>query len=377
MRARLDFTRRDGSRRRPPPALYAIPVGILLVITVIDVNAPPHVHLGPFLIAAPAITASFASARGTAAIGVLAVIAQIVIGILHGGLTTANHQAQISALIVISALVASFRYATDRHRRRLRQVRSVAVAAQEVLLRPLPGRVGPLRIASVYISAEEEAQIGGDLYAAVRGEEATRLVIGDVRGKGLPAVGDAAVLIGAFRGSAYRKLSLPGLTAHLGQAVRWNWRHTPGRDQDALESFVTAVVLDVYDDRPVVDMINCGHPPPLLLHGGALHPVDGSDPALPLGMADSSDGDYTIDAFTFEDNDLLVLYTDGFVEARDAGGTFYPMTERLAGRDWGSPEELVRYLHDDLLRYAGGRVNDDAAVVAIARCPEESSTAPA
>ncbi|WP_432037816.1 PP2C family protein-serine/threonine phosphatase [Streptomyces cucumeris] len=373
MRVRPDYTHPDGARRRTPPVLYAIPLGILLTITLIHIDAPANVHLGPFLIAAPAITASFASARGTAVIGVLSVISLTVIGILHGGLTTANHQAQLAALIIISALVTGFRYATDRHRRHLRQVRSVAVAAQEVLLRPIPDRVGPLRIASVYISAEEEAQIGGDLYAAVRVEDATRLIIGDVRGKGLPAVGDAAVLIGAFQGSAYRKLPLPALGTDLGRAVRWNWQHAPGRAEDALESFVTAVVLDVYDDRHIIDMINCGHPPPLLLHRGELWPVGGADPAPPLGVGEPSDGDFKVETLSFEDNDLLVLYTDGVIEARNAEGTFYPLAERLASRDWRSPEELVHALHDDLLRYAGGTVNDDAAVVAIARCPAASA----
>ncbi|GDY57638.1 hypothetical protein SVIO_082610 [Streptomyces violaceusniger] len=259
MRVSPDLTR-IGGETRSGRALFAVPLALILAVTLSDLTAPPSVHLGPFLIAAPAITASFAGAGGTAVIGALAVAAQIVIGALHGGLMTANHQAQLVALIAISGLVTSFRYVTDRHRRRLGQVRSVAVAAQEVLLRPLPERIGELRIASLYLAADEEAQIGGDLYAAVRTEGATRLVIGDVRGKGLAAIGDAAVLIGAFRGSAYRNLSLPGIAAHMGNAMCWNWYHLGGEERYFLESFVTAVVLDIYDDGPVTGMVNCGHP---------------------------------------------------------------------------------------------------------------------
>ncbi|WP_262418800.1 hypothetical protein [Streptomyces sp. SP2-10] len=45
----------------------------------------------------------------------------------------------------------------DRRERQLHLVRSVAEAAQSVLLQPLPGRAGPLRIAGLYIPAEEEA----------------------------------------------------------------------------------------------------------------------------------------------------------------------------------------------------------------------------
>lgn len=259
MRVSPDLTR-IGGETRSSRALFVVPFAIILAVTLTDLTTPPSVHLSPFLIAAPAITASFAGAGGTAVVGALAVGAQVVIGASQGGLMTANHQAQIVALIVISGLVTSFRYATDRHRRRLSQVRSVAVAAQEVLLRPLPERIGELRIASLYLAADEEAQIGGDLYAAIRTERATRLVIGDVRGKGLAAIGDAAVLIGAFRGSAYRNLSLPGIAAHMGSAMCWNWRHIADDERNYLESFVTAVVLDVYDDGPVTGMVNCGHP---------------------------------------------------------------------------------------------------------------------
>ncbi|MBA6441402.1 PP2C family protein-serine/threonine phosphatase [Streptomyces sp. GMR22] len=367
MRVSPDLTR-IGGETRSSRALFAVPLMLILAVTVIDLNSPPTVHLGPFLIAAPAITASFAGAGGTAVIGALAVGAQIIIGVFHGGLMTANHQAQIVALIVISGLVASFRYATDRHRRRLSQVRSVAVAAQEVLLRPLPERIGELRIASLYLAADEEAQIGGDLYAAVRTEGATRLVIGDVRGKGLAAIGDAAVLIGAFQGSAYRNLSLPGIVSHMGSAMCWNWRHVGGEERHFLESFVTAVVLDVYDDGPVTGMVNCGHPPPLLLHKGEIATLEVDEPAVPLGLEEPKERDYQVEMFRFEYGDLLVLHTDGVVDARNESGAFYPLPERLAVWKGGGPQSLVDYLHADLLRHTGGVVNDDAAIVVIARC---------
>ncbi|MGP3938324.1 MULTISPECIES: PP2C family protein-serine/threonine phosphatase [Streptomyces] len=366
MRVSPDLTR-IGGETRSSRALFGVPLVIILAVTVVDLHAPPTVHLGPFLIAAPAITASFAGAGGTAAIGALAVAAQVVIGVFHGGLTTANHQAQILALIVISGLVTSFRYVTDRHRRKLSQVRTVAVAAQEVLLRPLPEQVGKLRIASLYLAADEEAQIGGDLYAAVRTEGATRLVIGDVRGKGMAAIGDAAVLIGAFRGSAYRNLSLPGIVDHIDSAMCWNWHHTGGAERNFLESFVTAVVLDVYDDGPVAGMVNCGHPSPLLLHRGEVAMLDVRDPAVPLGLEVLTERDYPVEIFRFEYGDVLVLHTDGVVEARDDSGAFYPLPERLAAWKGGGPQALVDYLHADLLRHTGGVVNDDAAIVVIAR----------
>ncbi|MDX3227914.1 PP2C family protein-serine/threonine phosphatase [Streptomyces sp. ME19-01-6] len=368
MRVRLGPARPAGSRRWSR-ALLAVPLGIILAVTLIDAQSPRTVHMGPFLIAAPAITASFAGPAATGVIGALAVAAQVIIGQLHGGLTTPNHQAQIGTLLVISVFVTAFRFAADRHQRKLTQVRSVAVAAQEVLLRPLPDRMGSLRIASAYLAAEEEAQIGGDLYAAVATEDAARLVIGDVRGKGLSAVGDAAVLIGAFRGSAYRDLPLPALAGHLGNAMRWNWKHGSKDGENPEESFVTALVLDVYEDRPLAAMVNCGHPPPLLLRDGTVRTLELCEPALPLGLTTASESDYKAGTFDFVQEDLLLLYTDGLIEARNAVGAFYPLIDRVAAWTGDDPRSLAHYLRDDLLRHTGGHVDDDAAIVVLARCP--------
>lgn len=373
MRVRHGSTPPAGPRRWNR-ALLTIPLGLIVAIAVLDMHAPRNVHLSPFLIAAPAITASFAGAMATGAIGALAVVAQMIVGQLQGGLATANHEAQVGTLLVISALVTGFRLATDRHQRKLTQVRSVAEAAQQVLLRPLPDRLGPLRIASTYLAAEEGARIGGDLYAAVATHEAARLVIGDVRGKGLAAVGDASVLIGAFRGSAYRNLSLPAVAAHLGNAMRWNWDHGGREGSDPHESFVTALVLDAYDDRPLARLVNCGHPPPLLVRDGEVRTLEIGEPALPLGLAMTSASDYKAETFDFEAGDLLVLYTDGLIEARDAGGAFYPLTERVAAWTGDGPLSLACYLQDDLLRHTGGLVHDDAATIVVARGPSTTDT---
>ncbi|WP_328731959.1 serine/threonine-protein phosphatase [Streptomyces caniferus] len=358
---------RLGQYRQPNSGLIAIPLALISAVTVIDSSIPTTVHLGPFLVAAPAITASFAGPTLTGAIGALAVAAQALIGQLHGGLTTANHLAQIAALFVISVLVTIFCYVRNRRERKLEEVRAVAAMAQRVLVRPLPRRMGPLQIASTYIAAEAEAQIGGDLYAALPSSGATRLIIGDVRGKGLPAVDEAASLLGAFRGAAYRELSLPGIAAHLGSSAYWNKAHLADGDPNAEESFATALVLDIHDGGPFIKMVNCGHPPPLLLRDGKVRSLEADEPALPLGLTAPSASDYKVETFTFEPGDLLLLYTDGVIEARDYSGTFYPLSERLASCNTTDPHSLVRHLHHDLLRHAGGNLGDDAVMIAITK----------
>ncbi|MFF0401652.1 PP2C family protein-serine/threonine phosphatase [Streptomyces sp. NPDC005248] len=374
MRVRHSATRFT-SLWRPAHGLLIVPLAIIATTALIDINTPETIHLGPFLIAAPALTAAFAGPGLTAAVGALAVVAQIVIAALHGGVSTPNHAAQIAAVLVISVFLVVFRRLLDRYERQLGRVRSVAVVAQQGLLRPLPRRIGPLGIASVYIAAEAGAQIGGDLYAVVPAPDVTRMVVGDVRGSGLPAFGHAAVVLGAFRGSAYRNLSLPGVVSHIANASYWNMAQIAEAEPDCNESFVTALVLDVRDDDHSVQLVNCGHPPPMLLRAGHVRTLEVGDPALPLGLAAPSESEYQVETFDFGPGDLLLLYTDGVTEARDRKGTFYPLADRLGAWTGTGPESLVRHLHDDLLRHVGGRLSDDAVMIAVTKSSGVSGAA--
>ncbi|MEU7136097.1 PP2C family protein-serine/threonine phosphatase [Streptomyces sp. NPDC046261] len=352
------------------PARVVIPLGLIVAVCVVDILAPPHIHLGPLLVAAPALTVAFAGARLTAAVGALAVVGQVLIGVMRGVLTTANIHAQIAALVFVSALLVVFCLVRDRRERELYRVKSVAEAAQHVLLQPLPRRSGPLRIACLYLPAEAEAEMGGDLYAAARTVEgSTRLLIGDVRGKGLKAISHAALLMGAFRAAAHRQATLPRLAVHLDGAVRWDtvqWRADAG--PDVTESFATAILLDIPDHEPAVHLISCGHPPPLLLRRNRVITLETEARHLPVGLGElAGSGEYEVQTFAFEAGDVLLLYTDGVIEARDRDGAFFPLAERAAAWNGDSPDELVRQLREDLLAHVHGHLGDDAAVVAVHR----------
>lgn len=237
-------------------------------------------------------------------------------------------------------------------------------------MRPLPERVGPLHIASSYLTADQETHVGGDLYAAARIGRGTRLIIGDVRGKGLDAVDMAALVAGAFRAAAHRRSPLPELLAYLDSATCCDPSVACENRSEDDECFVTAVALDILDNDPTVRILNRGHPAPLLLSKDCVTELKADRPALPLGLGDLGDpaqagGD--IATFAFNAGDLLLLYTDGLIEARDVRGRFYPLAERVAG--WGErdPGVLIGRLCDDLLAYVGGHLDDDAAMIAIER----------
>ncbi|MFE5301064.1 PP2C family protein-serine/threonine phosphatase [Streptomyces sp. NPDC056632] len=366
--------------RRGGRLLLAAPFALIVAVTVVDVLVPPDVHLGPFLIAAPAVTASFAGPRMTAFVGAVAVLAQSAVALARTNLTDLNHTYQIVALVLISIIATFFAYLRERDESRVTRLRSIAHAAQSVVLRPLPRRAGPLHIASVYLAAEEEAQMGGDLYAAARTAHGTRLLIGDARGKGLDAISEASLVLGAFRVTARREQELPELVGHLeagvGSAEETENGPGTGSEPDETadsteEAFVTALVLDIPDHEPVVRLVNCGHPPPLLLRDGRVTALDRGDSSPPLGLSDVLAPDAEVETFPFGVGDVLLLYTDGVIEARDDSRAFYPLEERLTAWAGYDPPALLARLRADLQAYAGGHLGDDAALVAVERLAPE------
>ncbi|MEU6325079.1 PP2C family protein-serine/threonine phosphatase [Streptomyces sp. NPDC047009] len=352
---------RDERKRRS--ALAVLPFLAILAITLICPSQPASLHLCDLLIMVPVITAWYICARVTALVGITAAASTVALCAIH-------HMAlpvpQMTALIVTAICSTTCGHVRERRQRELIQVRTVSEAAQLAVLPPLPRHLGPLHTATVYLAAEDEAQVGGDLYAAVRTLTGTRLIIGDVRGKGLTAVGDAARLVGAFREYARSPDTLPELAAELDRSVRYNMSEAVESERDG-ECFVTAAILEIPDDEPVVRSVTCGHPPPLRLRPNEVMALEASQPAPPLGLAALTRTTYHLDTHGLRADDTLLLYTDGVIEARNTTGVFYPLTERLTTQTHHHPAELLQHIRTDLLTHVGGPLGDDAAIIAIKR----------
>ena len=190
----------------------------------------------PLLSLGPAFASLSCGIRRTAMVGLLAVALCTVlsfsdetVGSRHNNLTFLT-----IAGVTAAAMLASMM--RERGQRELADMRMVAEAAQRVLLRPVPRRVGPVHAAVCYISAAARARIGGDLYEIVAMPRGVRLIVGDVQGKGLDAVETAAVVLGAFREAAHDEPDLAGVAARLETAL--------GRNLTG-EQFVTAVLAEV------------------------------------------------------------------------------------------------------------------------------------
>ncbi|MER7567319.1 PP2C family protein-serine/threonine phosphatase [Streptomyces sp. NPDC097941] len=248
--------------------------------------------------------------------------------------------------------------------RELRQARQVASAAQRVLLRSLPPRIDGLTVAAAQMSADRGATIGGDLYEAVATEHGVRVVMGDVRGHGLAAIGTAAAVLGSFREAVHDEPELGGVLRRLDRALARHLRERAERDGTAAEDFVTVLLLEIGADGRLRSL-NCGHPWPYRLGGSGVEPLSCADPMPPLGPFPLPDDLSGLQCDRLLPGETLVLHTDGAEDARDAHGRFFPLPDVLREAVEVPPEAVVGRVFTALLDHTGGTPKDDVALLAV------------
>jgi sigma-B regulation protein RsbU (phosphoserine phosphatase) len=320
---------------------------LLALVSVIELADGTEAHYVGLVAAAPFLAAAFASWRVVLAVGAVATIvgASFALASEMISLATVVNVIGIGLATGIAAAVAVIR---QRQAERIAELSRLASVAQQAVLRPLGPQVGTLAVAGRYISATAAADIGGDLYEALDTPYGVRMIIGDVRGKGLDAVRLASIVLGSYRHVAYERADLRAIVADLDRAVA----RSVG-DED----FVTAALVE--ERGGTLTIVNCGHPAPLLLRRGEVIPLEPPATAPPLGFMPV----VRQRVERLESGDRLLLYTDGLGEAR-RDGEFFPTAERawrLLGH--GTVGDGLASLETALVEWVRGQLDDDIALV--------------
>ncbi len=92
-----------------------------------------------------------------------------------------------------------------------------------------------------------------------------------------------------------------------------------------MERFATALLVQIPHEGARIDILNCGHPPPLLLDRGKVRVLESVTPSPLLSLAELIGDHYSVDTFDFTPGELLLLYTDGIAETRARDGEFFPL----------------------------------------------------
>ena len=243
--------------------------------------------------------------------------------------------------------------------RRNQQELELARKVQRALMPSVLHATATLQPAMFYEPAE---QIGGDLLDCIRLDDDTLLVyVADAMGHGVAA----ALLMSAVRTAFYGAL-----------AKQPGGRPSPAallRDVNRTivdlfgTNFVTAVCGRLDAAAQQMTFAVAGHPQPLVCRAdrGAVEHVDGG--SLPLGIeAGTAYADTTV---PWRTGDMLLLYTDGVIDAAGPDGTRFglPALEELLHAAPGeSAEQLIDRLREAIGRHCQGRkLEDDVAVLAV------------
>ena len=369
---------------RTQVVLGALPFLVLATVGLIDLRVGHSIGLLALLSLGPAFAAVVGGLARMIIVSCLALALCLFLAAYKDTSIDADDLVALATVLGVSVAGVIASTLRQRQEQELTDVRTVAAAAQEVLLRPLPAELSGVRIAVRYISATSRATVGGDLYEVVAAADATRFIIGDVQGKGLEAVKMASTVLGAFREVAPDSSDLALIAARI--------EATLARELTD-EQFVTAILAQASTDGSKVELLNRGHPPPLLVDRAGPRLVEAAEGGLPLGLAQFAAGpgqasqpgqarqpgqasqpgqaDQPGQATVIEvgPGDRILFYTDGVSEARNRSGEFFPLARARALSEAGDPDKTLDDLSADVLRHVGHALDDDAAMLLVRREP--------
>ncbi|RPF29597.1 PAS domain S-box-containing protein [Streptomyces sp. Ag109_G2-6] len=253
--------------------------------------------------------------------------------------------------VLLAAELAAHAAVSIDNARWYQRQRHAALALQRHLLPQHPPDAPGLDIAYRYQPAGAADETGGDWFDVIplTGDR-TALVVGDVMGSGI----NAAATMGQLRATA-RALG------RLGLDPATVLTHLDAATADLGEAMATCVYA-VYDPHSrLCHIATAGHLPPVHLRSGRQPRLVQLTTAVPLGVGGVP---FHTTAFTLDQGDELVLYTDGLVETRDQDidTRLLTLTDLLAG-----PHRPIEETCDLLLSALRRPDTHDDVVLLIAR----------
>jgi len=265
--------------------------------------------------------------------------------------------------LIIVAIVAGYlvqsREEEQRQTAHLRSEMLLARTLQDALLPPEPPEIPGWRVALRLAPARE---VGGDLYLLERLADGRYLVcLGDIAGKSIYGLIYLSLMISHIRSAAREGLSPEAIASEVNRRVF---------DTLAPETYAAVFIGLLEPETGALSFVNCGHPPPLLLS-----PLRGRLGALSSGgivIGAARAPQYVPRTVTVGEGEVLIAYTDGLSEARNAYGEEFQET-RIANtalaalQDGSKPEEIAKRLLDAARRWSAQPGHDDATCLVLQR----------
>lgn len=253
---------------------------------------------------------------------------------------------------VIAALLVTRGQCTDAYTRlRRSQKLSLAAEMQWDLLPPLSLDSGRVSVAGLIQPAYE---VGGDSFDYAINGDVLEFAVFDAMGHGLASSQLAHLAVTSYRHSRRCGFDLEATYEAMNDAVT---------DRGHGEDFVTCILGRLGTDTGELTWINVGHPPPLLVRGGAVIRALRCEPTLPAGLGDGRVAEIVREVI--EPGDRLCCFTDGVLDAHRPGGEDYGEDRLRAflgeAADGLDAMETVRRLTHTVLDHHGF-LSDDTTV---------------
>jgi hypothetical protein len=225
-----------------------------------------------------------------------------------------------------------------------RYIRQELTIAADIQQRLMSIAVPDVPYAKVKAVSRACTDIGGDFFDLVQTSSGLSLVIADVSGKGIAAAVVAAILQGMLYSHLARDSSLPEMIAAVNRFLC---------DKVSGQKFATLVVARLAPSGEL-ELINCGHVPPVIISGKTARIVEEGN--LPVGLIPVTH--FQAMRLRLNPGDRLLLVTDGVTEAENAEGDFFG-TERLIGCGYGGFAAIER----GVTEFRGGTpLHDDCTI---------------
>jgi sigma-B regulation protein RsbU (phosphoserine phosphatase) len=207
-------------------------------------------------------------------------------------------------------------------------------------------------------------EMGGDFYDFIHVDENhLGIVIADVSGKGIPGALIMATVRSALRADAPGRLSPAQVLRVINQRVY----------EDTRENVFITMTYAILDLRSnVLRFARAGHEPVIACPEGNARPVLYTPEGIALGLIEGEMFDVIEEkSLDLSRTDLVVLYTDGVIEAMNAAGEEYGQDRflnLLQAKSVPSAQEVIQMILGDINDFTHGiPQHDDITLVAIRR----------
>jgi stage II sporulation SpoE-like protein len=263
--------------------------------------------------------------------------------------------------LLVTVVIAGVGFRSYAHGKHLEEQLEIARQVQSELLPPSTENYVGVRLATEYTPAE---QVGGDFYDVFSlKDNGIALVMGDVSGKGVPA----ALLMGVIHGAVRSSLWSESPSRHEAESQQLNRLLCERASGERYASMFWCY----YDPTThSLRYVNAGHCPPLLARKSKTSGSKGEISRLDVGgpvLGVLPDARYEQAELVVCPGNILVMYSDGLVEAMNPGGEEYGegrLRELLATITEKSADEIRRAILASLAAFSGGEeLRDDLTIV--------------